>query len=208
MSKNILLIDENKLASEELEKVLFPWGYKVEVLEEISDSFDFNSLENVHLILMVLPLNTDTHKDFILGVRNLFKSNILPLVVVNEREYMDVVEEAIGCGANDYIEYPLNVSLALTRVNAQLAFSSCYKNMKELPSEEGKVKTQASDNEALSELKNKIIKCVHDINNPLAISIGYGQMLRENFDEKRLEKLLKSLDTVKVRLRELRAEGD
>ena len=54
-------------------------------------------------------------------IRRRFSAGVLPVIMVTAKTQSDDVAEALNAGANDYITKPVDFTVALSRINAQIA---------------------------------------------------------------------------------------
>ncbi len=78
--------------------------------------------------------------------------------MTSKADTVDVIN-SLRSGANDYITKPVNFEIALSRINTHLKLSEVSKEMAKL--------------QELAALDAMIATYNHEINNPLAIAIGY-----------------------------------
>jgi DNA-binding NarL/FixJ family response regulator len=94
----------------------------------------------------------------------------------------DVVS-ALKIGANDYVTKPVQFDIALRRVQTQITLS-----------EESNALARAKELEAI---KAMVITYNHEINNALAIGLGYLAIIEEdNAPDLRIAKIKKSLERI------------
>lgn len=113
-SKKILIVEDDKDISEELEVLLKNAGYETEVLYDFKSAKELMLTANADLILL------DINIPYINGevlLKELRRESDVPVIMVTSRNTeMDEVL-SMSYGADDYITKPYNPTLLLLRIN-------------------------------------------------------------------------------------------
>ena len=106
----------------------------------------------------------------------------LPVIMVTAKDEASDVVEALKNGANDYITKPVNMEIAIARVNTQLQIRNLFED--------------SLKNKQINTINTMVTTLNHEINNPLAIAIGNLTISREKIDKERIDKALNALDRI------------
>lgn len=159
ISRRILIIDDDELNSKALGLRLERRGFEVTV---ISDPFlIFETVENKKIELILLDIVMPKADGIIMlkEIRAKYEKHLLPIIMSTAIDDSIDIIDAFKLGANDYIAKPINVDVAVARINAHLSIMDLHK--------EGIKKSELEAVNALITTYN------HEINNSLAIAIGY-----------------------------------
>lgn len=179
---NILLVDDDEmngvLLKKRLEKKGFDCSY-VKTGEKCLDELKNNPFSVVLLDIMMPGLSGNEVLKEIRKTKNNFE---LPVIMVTAKDEASDLVEALRDGANDYLTKPVNMEIAVARINTQV-------HLRELFAESLKNKQTQTINTIVTTLN-------HEINNPLAIAIGNLSISKDKIDQTRIDKSLKALDRI------------
>lgn len=116
----ILVVDDVEDNRDILTRRLVRRGYEVEEATggyEALSKIDEGSFDLVLLDIMMPDLNGN---EVLRHVRSKFSSSELPIIMVSAKSQSDDVVESLGLGANDYVTKPVDIAVAVARINSQL----------------------------------------------------------------------------------------
>jgi DNA-binding response OmpR family regulator len=82
----------------------------------------------------------------------------MPVIMVTAKDSPDDVASALKLGANDYLAKPVNIDIAMARIETQLSVCDLYRE---------NIRRHQQDS-----INAMIVAFNHEINNPLAIAMG------------------------------------
>ena len=91
-------------------------------------------------------------------IREKFDKTIMPVIMVTAKDSPDDVASALKLGANDYLAKPVNIDIAMARIETQLSVCDLYRE---------NIRRHQQDS-----INAMIVAFNHEINNPLAIAMG------------------------------------
>ena len=158
--KTILVIDDS-----DFERVVLKKGLQLKgefaIIEANSGAAGLKVLETqqVDLVLLDIVMPDATGFDVLLQIRKTFNQLALPVLMVSAISDDTEIVSCLQNGANDFITKPVNFTVAVSRINTHIRFA-------ELSIELGKVEEKKA-------IDSMIATYNHEINNPLAIAIGF-----------------------------------
>lgn len=111
--KKILIIEDDKLVSNELYNLLINSNYEARILEEFKNTLDNILKDNYDLILLDINIPYINGEILLKELRK--KSNIPVIMVTSKTNEIDEVL-SISYGADDYITKPYNPTILLLRI--------------------------------------------------------------------------------------------
>ena len=96
-------------------------GFETETLENGVDTIARVSTNPPDLILLDWMMPGLSGMEVLLAIRERYSPNELPIIMCTAREESSCISEAIDCGANDYLQKPVDMQAAIARIRAQLA---------------------------------------------------------------------------------------
>jgi len=123
--------------------------------------------------------------DILQEIRCTYDANELPIIMMTAQDGTNDIVTALDAGANDYITKPVNIEVALSRINTQISHHQLRKDSEK--------KKQVEAINAMIATYN------HEVNNPLAIALGnLAQYKKTHGSESvQLERLEKALLRIK-----------
>lgn len=112
--KKILIIEDDQVIADELDKLLKTSGYMSLILKNFKNALEEIKEVKADLILLDINIPYVNGEELLLDLR---KSSNVPVIMVTSRE--SEVDEVISMtyGADDYITKPYNPSILLLRIN-------------------------------------------------------------------------------------------
>ena len=140
------------------------------------------NLEQYDLILLDIMMPNLSGTEILNRLRKKFNRFELPIIMVTSKDESASIVEALKLGANDYVTKPVNIEIAIARIQTQL-------QIKKLLKESLKAKQ-------MSTMSTMVATLNHEINNPLAIAVGNLSIPFEKIDEAKVKKSLAALNRV------------
>lgn len=187
MSKNILLIDDDKILSKATSLRLEKRGFNIKLIHDPEEGRRAALRDEFDLILLDIEMPELSGIEVLKSIREKIEKNILPIIMVSSNEEDGDIVEALKLGANDYVSKPVNMDVLNARIDTQLELQSLtheFANKKEV--------------EAINAM---ITTYNHEINNPLTIS--FGMMEKINRDKEFSEETYAKLKNSLVRIRDI-----
>jgi DNA-binding response OmpR family regulator len=126
--KRILTIDDDQDVNLLIKAFLKNTEYELEICTTAKDFFEKVVTFKPHLCLV--DLNIEEHSGFGFKIIDLMRKKIgkdVTLIVMSRRSADQDIEEALRCGANDYIQKPLDKALLISKLNIFLGDKSDVK---------------------------------------------------------------------------------
>jgi len=178
----ILVVDDDQINNKMLSKKLEKRGFSVsqaycgrECLEAVSEG-------GVDLILLDIMMPDLTGDEVLCKLRETYSAFELPIIMVTGKSETEDIVNNLRKGANDYIVKPVNMEVALARINSQL-----------------KLKQLNQENLQKAELETAhamIVTYNHEINNPLTIALGMLRKIEKENDSQYVQKTKAALNRV------------
>jgi diguanylate cyclase (GGDEF)-like protein len=116
----ILLVDDQPQNRDMLGRRLERRGYEVLLRESAVGVEDLIAEFDVELVLLDWMMPERSGHDALIGIRQRFDAEHVPVIVVTALDEGEVVAKALEAGANDYIPKPIDLRVLTARVKAQL----------------------------------------------------------------------------------------
>jgi two-component system sensor histidine kinase/response regulator len=150
----LLVVDDNEMNRDMLQRRLSREGYVVEVAEGGREALDRLSTQSFDLALLDVMMPEVSGLDVLRTVRERYSLAELPVIMVTAKSQSDDMVEALQLGANDYVTKPIDYPVLLARVRTHM-------NLKRL-----------------SELKDEFLRIAsHDLKNPLTEVMGIAGLV-------------------------------
>ncbi|HHO67432.1 MAG TPA: adenylate/guanylate cyclase domain-containing response regulator [Gammaproteobacteria bacterium] len=132
MAAHLLVVDDNEMNRDLLERRLVRAGYRVSVAEDGQQALGMLVDERFDLVLLdVLMPGMDGIT--VLGlIRRTYSMTELPVIMVTARDETGDIVDALERGANDYIAKPVNFPVALARIRTQLTARQASEEVRQL----------------------------------------------------------------------------
>jgi len=155
MNKKILVVDDNPINQEILVKQLQKRGFDVQGVSTGEECINHVLHHHVDLILLDVIMPGISGLGVLENLRQTKKPVDLPIIMVTSKDEDEDIVKALRLGANDYLVKPVNVEVAMARIETQI-------NLQKFHKERLKIK----EIEAVNAM---IITYNHEINSPLSI---------------------------------------
>ena len=117
----ILVVDDVAVNREILRRRLIRRGFEILEAEGGLDALRTIEREHVDLVLLDIMMPDLDGIEVVRTVRRTRTASDLPIIMVSAKSRSDGVSHSLELGANDYITKPVDFSIALARIEAQLA---------------------------------------------------------------------------------------
>ena len=172
--RKILIEDDDAINSKVLAQRLAKRGYDVSTHDIGAGTIEMVELSKFELVLLDIMLPDISGLEVLQQLRAKFKKVELPVIMVTAKDAPEDVAGALQAGASDYLSKPINMDVAIARINTQLSIVDLYR--------ESMLRQQ------LESVNAMIITYNHEINNPLAIALGNISLGMMRNDKAALEK--------------------
>jgi two-component system, sensor histidine kinase and response regulator len=190
----ILSVDDDQTNLVLLERILCGKDYKVVSVTNGPDALDMLNRNSFDLILLDIMMPGMNGIEVLRRVRNKPETAELPVILISALSDTHSVAKGLESGANDYITKPIDMDVALARVQTQVALKQLQDHRKQT----------IAELEAAHEMKNRFLKIAsHDLKGPLMnFQLATG-LLKESLGEDTsnmalLEILEASIDTMQT----------
>ena len=180
--QKILLVDDDEMNGTLLKKRLEKKRFDVSYVSSPQDCLNLIEKESFDLVLLDIIMPDMSGTEVLKKIREKKNNFELPVIMVTAKDEASDVVEALKNGANDYITKPVNMEIAIARVNTQLQIRNLFED--------------SLKNKQINTINTMVTTLNHEINNPLAIAIGNLTISREKIDKERIDKALNALDRI------------
>ena len=178
----ILLVDDDKVSGKSLDKRLTQKGFTCVYVENGQDALEIIETINFDLVLLDVVMPKISGMEVLKLIRAKYNSFELPVIMVTAKDEASSVVDALKLNANDYLTKPVNIDIAIARVNTQLRIKELMKT--------------SLENQKMHTINTMVTTLNHEINNPLAIAIGNLSLGVDRLDEDRVGKIMHALERV------------
>ena len=116
----ILVVDDIEDNHVLMSRALRRAGFETEALDNGVDTIARVSTNPPDLILLDWMMPGLSGMEVLLAIRERYNPNELPIIMCTAREESSCISEAIECGANDYLQKPVDMPTAVARIRSQL----------------------------------------------------------------------------------------
>ena len=126
-ARKILLVDDDTVNTKLLSSRLEKRGYSVISHDIGTGVVDMIELTGVELVLLDIMLPDVSGIEVLQRIREKFDKTIMPVIMVTAKDSPDDVASALKLGANDYLAKPVNIDIAMARIETQLSVCDLYR---------------------------------------------------------------------------------
>ncbi len=116
----ILVVDDVEDNRDILTRRLVRRGYEVDEAAGGYEALSKIDSGNFDLILLDIMMPDLNGNEVLRQVRSKYSSTELPVIMVSAKSQSDDVVESLSLGANDYVTKPVDIAVAIARINSQL----------------------------------------------------------------------------------------
>jgi diguanylate cyclase (GGDEF)-like protein/PAS domain S-box-containing protein len=117
----LLLVDDNEVNRDMLSRRLQRHGFEVVTAVDGPHALELTAARDFALVLLDIEMPRVSGLDVLREIRRRRSASELPIIMVTARQESADIVEALNSGANDYVTKPVDLPVALARIQAQLA---------------------------------------------------------------------------------------
>jgi len=151
----IIIVDDVELHRVYLKTILNENGYEVVDFENGEDCISYLEDHSADLILLDIMMPGISGTGVLVNLREKFSPLELPIIMVTGKSDEEDIISSLKLGANDFIEKPVNINIALARIEAHLNSS--------------RLNRESNRSNEIRALNALIATYNHEINNPLTV---------------------------------------
>jgi DNA-binding response OmpR family regulator len=178
----ILLVDDDEIHSDMLSKRIQKRGFTVARVSSGKEALDFLKNNKTEIILLDILMPDMTGLEVLKEIRSVNTQVDLSIIMVTAKSEVNDIVEALKLGANDFIQKPVNIEIAIARINTQLIALKSHKE-------------EVVRNE-LEALNAMIATYNHEINNPLTVAFGFLWKLKKENKPEHIAQIEVALDRI------------
>ncbi len=129
---HLLVVDDNELNRDMLSRRLKSRGYQVTVAVGGRQALGMIEREPFDLVLLDVMMPEVSGLDVLRIVRPEFSRADLPIIMATAKDQSEDIVEALKLGANDYVTKPIDMPVALARIEAQLSLKRAMEEIRRL----------------------------------------------------------------------------
>ena len=128
--RRLLLVDDDEMARDFMTVRLSRRGFSVTTVEGGRQALDILKQQEFDLVLTDMMMPGLSGFETLVEIRKSFSMLELPVIMVTSVDQEESIISSLQAGANDYLVKPLNLEIALARINSQLSLKY-LSNLKE-----------------------------------------------------------------------------
>lgn len=176
---NIMLVDDDVLGSELIQRLLERRGHSVVYYPNASDVIASLDKSLPDLVLLDVMMPTVSGLELLQELRKTYNPLQLPILMLTSKGEADDVVEALRFGANDYLTKPVKLDIALARMKIHLQLAQLNRDRVRLKQVES--------------LAAMITTYSHEFNNQLAVAQNLFEGGLESIDDKKCDRTLRAV---------------
>ena len=118
---SLLIVGESEFGRHALQRTLSGHGYTVHAASDGYEALAFLAERPCDLVLLDVEMRGLNGLEMLRRIRQTRSRTELPVIMVTEREGSPSIVEAFQFGANDYVSRPVDIPIALARIDTHLA---------------------------------------------------------------------------------------
>jgi DNA-binding response OmpR family regulator len=191
----ILIIDDDELPAQLLALSLQKKAkFKTVILTNSQQSLQQVKEHKPDLVLLDYQMPLVSGLECLTTIRTEFKKDELPIIMLTSHDASDTIVKCFESGANDYIVKGSPISVVISRIMAHSSVASLVKE-----------KIRLKELQAVMSL---IVSYNHEINNPLAIALGYLEICKNSLEQEKYEKIHTALHRIELVVKSLKKVGE
>jgi two-component system sensor histidine kinase/response regulator len=154
-SRHLLVVDDMEMNRDLMTLQLQRHGYEVSTVENGPQALACLAQQGFDLVLLDIRMPEMDGLEVLRRIRQSHSALSLPVIMVTAEDQQERIIEALQLGANDYLVKPLNLPVALARIEAQLALSR------------------------MAGIKDEVLRFAsHDLKKPLLVMLDIAETLK------------------------------
>lgn len=178
----ILIVEDDEINSEMLAKRLIKRGFTVDRVMSGLSAMKYLKDNKPSVVLLDILMPDMTGLEVLKEIRKRFSQVDLSVIMVTAKTEAQDVVDALKLGANDYIQKPVNIEIAIARINTQIFALKSHK--------------EEMEKNELEALNTMIATYNHEINNPLTVAFGFLWKLKKENNPEYIERVEESLNRI------------
>lgn len=107
-------------------------GYEAEACEDGVEAIARVSMDPPDIVILDWMMPGLSGIDVLKAIRERFDANVLPVIICTARSEADSIAAALDAGANDYLQKPICMQIAIARILSQLERRASLLNLSEV----------------------------------------------------------------------------
>lgn len=178
----VLIVDDDKMNGELLQKRLVKRNFTAEFVDRGEKCLEYLEHNSMDIVLLDLMMPGMKGGEVLGEIRKKYNNFQLPVIIVTAKDGTEDIVTSLKEGANDYLVKPVNLDVAIARINTQANIKVLFEQSLQI----GQIETI-----------NKMVTTLnHEINNPLMIAYGNLSLAKRKIDESKIDKAIKALDRI------------
>jgi DNA-binding response OmpR family regulator len=178
----ILIVDDDKINGQQLKLRLEKKNFNCTHALSGEECLEILKKNEYDCLLLDIMMPGISGIDVLKDIRKHTNNFELPIIMVTAKDQSEDIVEALHYQANDYIQKPVNIDVAIARINTQLMLKELFH--------------ESMQGKQLQTVNTMVTTLNHEINNPLAIAIGNLTIMAAKEPNERIDKCLKALNRI------------
>lgn len=185
--KKLLLVDDDQMNGKLLQSRLQKRGFECDYVMSGKECLEALKDGKYRLVLLDIMMPDMSGIEVLEEIRKDKKPVELPVIMVTAKDEAKDIVDALKKEASDYLTKPVNIEIAVARINTQLQVLALV--------------DESLKSKQLSTITIMVTTLNHEINNPLAIAVGNLSILQTKLSEdtgalERIEKAMGALNRI------------
>lgn len=185
--KKLLLVDDDQMNGKFLQSRLQKRGFECDYVMSGKECLEALKDDKYGLVLLDIMMPDMSGIEVLEEIRKDKKPVELPVIMVTAKDKAKDIVDALKKEASDYLTKPVNIEIAVARINTQLQVLALV--------------DESLKSKQLSTITTMVTTLNHEINNPLAIAVGNLSILQTKLSEdtgtlERIEKAMGALNRI------------
>jgi DNA-binding response OmpR family regulator len=185
--KKLLLVDDDQMNGKLLQSRLQKRGFECDYVMSGKECLEALKDGKYGLVLLDIMMPDMSGIEVLEEIRKDKKPVELPVIIVTAKDEAKDIVDALKKEASDYLTKPVNIEIAVARINTQLQVLALV--------------NESLKSKQLSTITIMVTTLNHEINNPLAIAVGNLSILQTKLSEdtgalERIEKAMGALNRI------------
>lgn len=189
----VLLVDDDKMSGTLLKALLEKREIECTYLNDAKKVLEHIKEKSYDIVLLDIMMPNISGLELLTEIRKHHNLYDLPVIMVTSKDEAEDIVSALKIGANDYLTKPVNIEIAVARINTQA-------HLKELVN-------KSLFTEQMQTITTLMTTLHHEINNPLAIVVGNLSMGVQKITGEKVEKSLSALSRISEILKQIAELG-